>query len=109
MSMFRIAMNDGWTEVMYSAMNEVYKINIAFACLTALFFIFFHLLTNSVSSKTLLERRRRDRDRFDNCFSLFVQIVLSLFVAAILDNLEFNEDAKMIKQVCLSFYFFIKF
>ena len=47
--MFRIAMNDGWTEVMYSAMNEVYKFSVYFASLTALFFIFFHLLTNSVS------------------------------------------------------------
>ena len=51
MSMFRIAMNDGWTEVMYSAMDEVYEYGIFFLCLTALFFIFFHLLTNSVSRK----------------------------------------------------------
>ncbi len=49
MSMFRIAMNDGWTEVTYSAMNEVYEFGIFFLCLTALFFIFFHLLTNTVS------------------------------------------------------------
>jgi len=49
MSMFRIAMNDGWTEVMYSAMDKVYGFGIPFVCLTALFFIFFHLLTNSVS------------------------------------------------------------
>jgi hypothetical protein len=47
--MFRIAMNDGWTEVMYQAMDEVYEFGIFFLCLTALFFIFFHLLTNSVS------------------------------------------------------------
>ncbi|CAF5034835.1 unnamed protein product, partial [Rotaria sp. Silwood1] len=73
MSMFRIAMNDGWTEVMYSAMDEVYEFGVFFLCLTALFFIFFHLLTNS--------------------------IVLSLFVAVILDNLELDEDIKMIKQV----------
>jgi predicted ferric reductase len=49
MSMFQIAMNDGWTEVMYSAMDEVYEFEIFFLSLTALFFIFFHLLTNSVS------------------------------------------------------------
>ncbi len=49
MSMFRIAMNDGWTEVMYQAMDEVYDFGIFVLCLTALFFIFFHLLTNSVS------------------------------------------------------------
>jgi succinate dehydrogenase/fumarate reductase cytochrome b subunit len=46
--MFRIAMNDGWTEVMYTTMNEIYGFGIFFLCLTALFFIFFHLLTNSV-------------------------------------------------------------
>ncbi|CAF3718555.1 unnamed protein product [Rotaria sp. Silwood1] len=73
MSMFRIAMNDGWTEVMYSAMDEVFEFGIFFLCLTALFFIFFHLLTNS--------------------------IVLSLFVAVILDNLELDEDVKTIKQL----------
>ncbi len=50
MSMFRIAMNDDWTEVMYSAMDEVYEFGVFFLCSTALFFIFFHLLTNSVSS-----------------------------------------------------------
>ena len=53
MSMFHIAMNDGWTEVMYSAMDEVYEFGIFFLCLTALFFIFFHLLTNSVSLFTV--------------------------------------------------------
>ncbi len=49
MSMFRICMNDGWTEVMYSVMDQVYDFGIFFLILTALFFIFFHLLTNSVS------------------------------------------------------------
>jgi len=48
MSMFRIAMNDGWTEVMYVTMNEVYDFGIFILCLTALFFIVFHILTNSV-------------------------------------------------------------
>ena len=47
--MFRIVMNDGWTEVMYTAMDRVYEFGGVFICLTALFFIFFHLLTNSVS------------------------------------------------------------
>lgn len=57
MSMFRIAMNDGWTEVMYTAMNEVYDFGIFFVCLTALFFIFFHLLTNSVSESNANQAR----------------------------------------------------
>jgi hypothetical protein len=47
--MFHIAMNDGWTEVMYATMSEVYEFGISVSCLTAIFFIFFHLLTNSVS------------------------------------------------------------
>ncbi|CAF3764596.1 unnamed protein product, partial [Rotaria sp. Silwood1] len=32
-------------------------------------------------------------------FETFPRIVLSLFVAVILDNLELDEDIKMIKQV----------
>ncbi|CAF3038249.1 unnamed protein product [Rotaria sp. Silwood2] len=51
MSMFRIAMNDGWTEVMYLAMDEIYEFGIFFLCQTALFFIFFHLLTSSLKSR----------------------------------------------------------
>lgn len=54
MSMFRIAMNDGWTEVMYLTMNEVYDWGAFHLCVTALFFIFFHLLTNSVSARERL-------------------------------------------------------
>ena len=61
MSMFRIVMNDGWTEVMYSAMDEVYDFGIFFVCLTALFFIFFHLLTNSVS----VQRIEHEHDFLD--------------------------------------------
>ena len=57
MSMFQIAMNDGWTEVMYTAMDEVYDFGIFFVCLTALFFIFFHLLTNSVSGQNVNQAR----------------------------------------------------
>ena len=59
MSMFRIVMNDGWTEVMYSAMDEVYDFGIFFVCLTALFFIFFHLLTNSVSVQRIEHEHER--------------------------------------------------
>ena len=49
MSMFRIAMNDGWTEVMDQTMDEIYNFGRLVLFLTALFFIFFHLLTSSVS------------------------------------------------------------
>jgi hypothetical protein len=51
MSMFRIAMNDGWTDVMYLTMNEIYDFGIPSLCLTAIFFILFHLLTNTVRDK----------------------------------------------------------
>lgn len=49
MSMFRIAMNDGWTGVMYQTMDEIFDYGRFVVFLTALFFIFFHLLTNTVS------------------------------------------------------------
>jgi hypothetical protein len=63
MSMFRIAMNDGWTEVMYSVMDHVYGFGMFFICLTVFFFIFFHLLTNSVSFS------RDDRNLFSMSMS----------------------------------------
>ncbi|CAF0823088.1 unnamed protein product [Rotaria sp. Silwood1] len=119
MSMFRIAMNDGWTEVMYSAMDNVYEFGIFFLCLTALFFIFFHLLTNSAfisMFQVLTQKGWVDVMHYTMLYSIqnvapFVAIyfivyhlainliVLSLFVAVILDNLELDEDVKMIKQL----------
>ncbi|CAF3843417.1 unnamed protein product [Rotaria magnacalcarata] len=119
MSMFRIAMNDGWTEVMYSVMDEVYEFGIFFLCLTALFFIFFHLLTNSAFMsmfQVLTQKGWVDVMHYTMLYSIqdlapFVAIyfivyhlainliVLSLFVAVILDNLELDEDVKMIKQL----------
>ncbi|CAF1146613.1 unnamed protein product [Adineta steineri] len=119
MSMFRIAMNDGWTEVMYSVMDEVYEFGIFFLYLTALFFIFFHLLTNSAfisMFQVLTQKGWVDVMHYTMIHSLqdvapFVAIyfivyhlainliVLSLFVAVILDNLELEEDVKMIRQL----------
>ncbi|CAF0876504.1 unnamed protein product [Rotaria sordida] len=119
MCMFRIAMNDGWTEVMYSAMDEVYEFGIFFLCLTAFFFIFFHLLTNSAfisMFQVLTQKGWVDVMHYTMLYSIqdvapFVAIyfivyhlainliVLSLFVAVILDNLELEEDVKMIKQL----------
>ena len=53
--MFRFAMNNGWTEVMHSVMVEVHQYGIVFLCLTAMFFIVFHLLINYVSQPTRAE------------------------------------------------------
>ncbi|CAF3639514.1 unnamed protein product [Adineta steineri] len=126
MSIFRIAMNDGWTEVMYTTMNEVYRFGIPILWLTALFFIFFHLITNSVSCcmvpafismfQVLTQKGWVDVMHYTMLYSIqdvapFVAIyfivyhlainliVLSLFVAVILDNLELEEDVKMVKQL----------
>ena len=64
MSMFRICMNDGWTEVMYVTMNEVYSYGIPFLWLTALFFIFFHLLINSVRDNKQTFKHEHERSFF---------------------------------------------
>ena len=71
MSMFRIAMNDGWTDVMYSTMDNVYEFGIFFLYLTALFFIFFHLLTNTVSFPL--------RDNIDMSMSMNLKCIFDKF------------------------------
>ncbi|XP_014778996.1 sodium leak channel NALCN [Octopus bimaculoides] len=68
MSMFQILTQKGWIEVMHITMWKTGKV----APLVAIYFIFYHLFV------TL--------------------IVISLFVAVILDNLELDEDIKKLKQ-----------
>ncbi|XP_064638187.1 sodium leak channel NALCN-like isoform X2 [Lineus longissimus] len=70
MSMFQILTQKGWVEVMHVTM---WKTGERFAPLVAIYFIGYHLFV------TL--------------------IVLSLFVAVILDNLELDEDIKKLKQL----------
>ncbi|XP_052214873.1 sodium leak channel NALCN-like isoform X2 [Dreissena polymorpha] len=70
MSMFQIQTQKGWIDVMHTTMWMTGE-NIA--PLVAIYFIFYHLFT------TL--------------------IVISLFVAVILDNLELDEDIKKLKQL----------
>ncbi|ELU07210.1 hypothetical protein CAPTEDRAFT_150573 [Capitella teleta] len=70
MSMFQILTQKGWNEVMHLTM---YRTGEQFAPLVAIYFIFYHLFV------TL--------------------IVVSLFVAVILDNLELEEDIKKLKQL----------
>lgn len=69
-SMFQILTQEAWPEVMSKTMQEV---NPRLTAVVAVYFIFYHLIV------TL--------------------IVMSLFVAVILDNLELDEDAKKIKQL----------
>nr|XP_022905001.1 sodium leak channel non-selective protein [Onthophagus taurus] len=70
MSMFQILTQEAWVEVMDETMVRT---NTALAPLVAMYFILYHLFV------TL--------------------IVLSLFVAVILDNLELDEDIKKLKQL----------
>ncbi|CAK9304150.1 unnamed protein product [Gordionus sp. m RMFG-2023] len=73
MSMFQILTQEGWVELL----DEIlWSIGSTFAPLVAIYFTFYHLFV------TL--------------------IVLSLFVAVILDNLELEEDIKKMKQLKLS-------
>ncbi|XP_059160576.1 sodium leak channel NALCN-like isoform X2 [Physella acuta] len=72
MSMFQILTQKGWIEVMHVTMYQTRK-NVA--PFVAIYFIFYHLFV------TL--------------------IVISLFVAVILDNLELDEDIKKLKQLKL--------
>ncbi|KAH9490260.1 hypothetical protein Btru_035289, partial [Bulinus truncatus] len=70
MSMFQILTQKGWIEVMHVTM---YNTGEKVAPFVAIYFIFYHLFV------TL--------------------IVISLFVAVILDNLELDEDIKKLKQL----------
>lgn len=69
MSMFQILTQEGWTEVM----NETMLLMKSSGPLVAVYFILYHLFVSL--------------------------IVLSLFVAVILDNLELDEDIKKVKQL----------
>ncbi|KAF7252340.1 Sodium leak channel non-selective protein [Varanus komodoensis] len=69
MSMFQILTQEGWVDVMDQTLNAVGHM---WAPVVAIYFILYHLFA------TL--------------------ILLSLFVAVILDNLELDEDLKKLKQ-----------
>lgn len=70
MSMFQIITQEGWTDLM----NEtILRAKSVFGILIAVYFVLYHLFVSL--------------------------IVLSLFVAVILDNLELDEDIKKVKQL----------
>ncbi|KAF5406345.1 Voltage-gated calcium channel [Paragonimus heterotremus] len=73
MSMFQILTQKGWVAVMHDTMDVVHNQGVITG--VAIYFVFYHLVV------TL--------------------IVLSLFVAVILDNLELDEDIKKLKQLKL--------
>ncbi|XP_014674294.1 PREDICTED: sodium leak channel non-selective protein-like [Priapulus caudatus] len=70
MSMFQILTQEGWIDIMIEAMT---KIGEGVAPVVAIYFIVYHMF--------------------------ITLIVLSLFVAVILDNLELDEDIKKLKQL----------
>lgn len=87
--MFQVLTQKGWVDVMHYTM--LYSIQ-DLAPFVAIYFIVYHLAIN------LVGEGRKPEVIFTGV--LFVwQIVLSLFVAVILDNLELGEDVKMIKQL----------
>ncbi|KAK3543373.1 hypothetical protein QTP70_018378 [Hemibagrus guttatus] len=77
MSMFQILTQEGWVDVMDQTLVAVGRV---WAPVVAIYFILYHLFA------TL------------KLLSDVFQILLSLFVAVILDNLELDEDLKKLKQ-----------
>ncbi|WAR27871.1 NALCN-like protein [Mya arenaria] len=97
MSMFQILTQEGWTDVVAQALERA-KDNTIIFYLIRTYFLLYHqfvsvtdIATPLVCSCFLLPL---------HCFQLLLcQIVISLFVAVILDNLELDEDIKQLKQL----------
>ncbi|VDK52378.1 unnamed protein product [Gongylonema pulchrum] len=70
--MFQIITQEGWTDVVVEILRTTNESMVPFV---AIYFVGYHL------------------------FVTLVTIVLSLFVAVILDNLEMDEELKRIKQL----------
>lgn len=97
MSMFQILTQEGWVDVMNETMLRTSK-NIA--PFVAIYFIMYHLfvtLVREISSSIRILYPCSLMSETSFVFKL--QIVLSLFVAVILDNLELDEDIKKLKQL----------
>ncbi|RTG87939.1 uncharacterized protein DC041_0000388, partial [Schistosoma bovis] len=98
MSMFQILTQKGWVAVMHDTMDVVE--NEAVTTGVAIYFVFYHLVVTlivlSLFVAVILDNLELDED-----IKKLKQIVLSLFVAVILDNLELDEDIKKLKQVRL--------
>ncbi|VDK65890.1 unnamed protein product [Onchocerca ochengi] len=87
MSMFQIITQEGWTDVVVEILRTTNESMVPFV---AIYFVGYHLFVT-------LNYDELSRG-IDDIMPLF-QIVLSLFVAVILDNLEMDEELKKVKQL----------
>jgi len=88
--MFQIMTQEGWTEVVVDTMRACGD---TIAPLVAIYFVAYHLFV------TLVSTRLNCPFWFATQMRQCLQIVLSLFVAVILDNLEMEEELKKVKQL----------
>lgn len=93
MSMFQIFTQEAWVDVMDETMLRTHE---TVAPLVAVYFILYHLFVTLVIIN--ISFMQYELWIWINA-ELSLQIVLSLFVAVILDNLELDEDIKKLKQL----------
>jgi len=91
MSMFQIFTQEAWVDVMDETMLRTHE---GIAPFIAVYFILYHLFVTLV----IINISFMQAMIWTNA-ELYLQIVLSLFVAVILDNLELDEDIKKLKQL----------
>lgn len=110
--MFQIITQEGWTDFVVEVLRATDDNLVPFV---ALYFVAYHLFVTLVSWKTTILKllagnssnvKRCNRNwKILKIVSKFLhsnehsQIVLSLFVAVILDNLEMDEELKKVKQL----------
>lgn len=94
MSMFQIFTQEAWVDVMDETMLRTHE---TVAPLVAVYFILYHLFVTLVTIVQYLLHAIQVTVLINVYLS--PQIVLSLFVAVILDNLELDEDIKKLKQL----------
>lgn len=96
MSMFQILTQEAWVDVMDETMLRTHE---TMAPFVAVYFILYHLFVTLVIVTLFIFLMCNKHMSLIQCNSLSLQIVLSLFVAVILDNLELDEDIKKLKQL----------
>jgi cobalamin biosynthesis protein CobD/CbiB len=88
MSMFQILTQEGWTDIVVDVMRRTHP---QAAIIVAFYFLTYHLFVTLVCPALPSAR--------SHTHPVLLQIVLSLFVAVILDNLEMEEEVKKVKQL----------
>lgn len=83
--MFQIITQEGWTDFVVEVLRATDDRVVPFA---AIYFVAYHLFATLVSPYLPLSQAM-----------ISIQILLSLFVAVILDNLEMEEELKRVKQL----------